>query len=153
MFSWKFSWLTVLTFTVFFDFFSYAAKAAANAFFGTASEALDPSETPLGPLSQAASRDGRATAPAPSAAPRSSVRRDIRSPAVSPYAPEPLNVDRAMSPSSGVEPNRTEREWWDLTSQLPCQSRDLAGRGTTVTAPLPTEFNKPYRKHSPVTGT
>lgn len=82
MFSWKSLWSLVLTLTFLPDFFSYAEKAAAYAFLGTGSEALDPTVTsflfPPGPSPQADSRAGSVSAPAPRAAPRKRFRRDIR---------------------------------------------------------------------------
>lgn len=118
MFSWKVLWSTVLTLTVrpSLDCCPYALKASANAFFGTASDELEPSRTvfasPPGPLSQAESSEGRVTAPAPNAALRRRPRRDIRCPATLPGTAGPLNDDCAMSPSFGVQPNTTERVAW-----------------------------------------
>lgn len=99
MFSWKLLWSTVLTSTVRLssDCFSYAAKAWANAFLGTGSEAFEPIVTvfpsPPGPPPHAASSDGSAIAPAPAAAPRRRFRREIRWPDRLAGTAEPLNGD------------------------------------------------------------
>ncbi|GAA0583299.1 hypothetical protein GCM10010394_10120 [Streptomyces crystallinus] len=56
------------------------------------------------------------TAPAPKAALRRRLRRDIRCPATLPGTAGPLNDDCAMSPSFGVQPNTTERVAWITSS-------------------------------------
>ncbi|GGT68856.1 hypothetical protein GCM10010207_79360 [Streptomyces atratus] len=74
------------------DCASYAAKASAKAFFGMGSDEFEPMvivlPSPPGPLPQAVSKEGSVTAPAPTAAPRNRLRRDIRCPATLPGTPD-----------------------------------------------------------------